>query len=207
MGRDKSELPWTGQSFLEHAISRMQEVCDRVFVLGESTTATVPALEDTFAGDGPLAGLHTALVHSATDWNLLLAIDMPLVPARLLKFIVSRCETSKRAVVPRIAVGVSAESVQSDEGDTVPILQPLCAAYHIRLLPAVERALSQRELSIRRLLEHADQGMMGEEFRAIRVIDQHELSSAGFEADMLMNVNTPADFERAKRLAERLNVE
>src|SRR5579884_62475 len=144
MGGDKSELPWRGQSFLEHAISRMQEVCDRVFVLGESTTATVPALEDTFAGDGPLAGLHTALVHSATDWNLLLVI---------------------------------------------------------------ERALSQRELSIRRLLQHAAQGMMGEEFKAMRVIDQYELSSAGFAADMLMNVNTPADFERAKRLAERLNVQ
>lgn len=209
MGRNKSELTWGTQTFLTHAIARMQQVCDRVLLVGGSAEASVPVLEDAFPGEGPLAGLHTALLHSTTEWNLILAIDMPLVSSELLKFITSRCVASALAVVPTVASSASTDKENTPElpsGNADPILQPLCAAYHRRFLPFAEQALSAGQLSIRRLLEQGSQGIMTGQGDVIRIIDQYELTAAGFAVEMLMNVNTPADLERAKGLAERFHV-
>lgn len=204
MGRDKAQLPWGDQTFLAHAISRIQQICDFVFVVGESPGATVPILKDVFPGDGPLAGLHAALLHSKAEWNLVLAVDMPLVSPTLLRFIASQNDESSLVVVPSVRI-VEQSLVPAHDGR--PTLQPLCAAYHRQFLPCVERALSNRELSIRRLLEGLSQGMMSGQPHAIRVLDEQELASAGFAPEMLMNVNTPADLERAKALADQFNVE
>lgn len=204
MGRDKGQLPWGDQTFLAHAISRMQRVCSIVFVVGETLGATVPTLRDACPGDGPLAGLHTALLHSKTDWNLVLAVDMPLVSAALLKFIASRSDPSALAAVP--SVGIGQHRFERSSEDRTP-LQPLCAVYHRDLLPYVERSLSKRRLSVRNLLEALSQGMMGGRPHAVHIIDEQVLVSAGFSPEMLMNVNTPVDLEHAKDLADQFNVE
>ena len=208
MGRDKSQLVWGAVNFLAHAISRMQQVCDRVFVVGEKAEAGVPLLKDIFGGSGPLAGIHTALQHTGSKWNLVLAVDMPLVSAALLNFIASHCDRSSFAIIPKTATfRVSAKKgLEGGHNRRSPALQPLCAAYHREFLPTIERALSNRELSIRRLLEEAAQGMMNEPPQAIRFIDEQELSAAGFSPEMLMNVNTPSDLERARALARDLDV-
>ena len=204
MGRDKAQLAWGDQTFLTHAISRMQQVCDLVFVVGETLAATVPILRDAFPGDGPLAGLHTALLHSPTDWNVVLAIDMPLVSAALLRFVTVHTGQSTLAVVPSVR---AVEEIPGPSSDGRPTLQPLCAAYHRGLLPYVQRALLSRELSVQCLLEGLSKGMMGGRPRAVQIIDEQELVSGGFSPEMLMNVNTPADLERAKGLAERFHVD
>jgi molybdopterin-guanine dinucleotide biosynthesis protein A len=155
-----------------------------------------------------LAGIHSALCHSNTDWNVFLALDMPLVPTALLQFISANCAPSYLAVVPEVtACGLESKSAWKSAHKTEAVLQPLCAAYHRGFLPLVERALSNRELSIQRLLQQATQGMMGTRADAIRIIPQQELTLAGFSSEMLINVNTPADLERAKALAERLHVD
>lgn len=48
--------------------------------------------------------------------------------------------------------------------------------------------------------------MMKEDSRAVRLIDEQELAAAGFCAEMLLNVNTPEDLERARALARTLDV-
>jgi hypothetical protein len=40
-----------------------------------------------------------------------------------------------------------------------------------------------------------------------RIIEEKDLLSAGFGVEMLLNVNTPEDLERAKELAKTLHVE
>jgi molybdopterin-guanine dinucleotide biosynthesis protein A len=155
-----------------------------------------------------LAGIHSALRHSDTDWNVFLPLDMPLVPTALLQFISANCGPSYLAVLPEVAAcEVESKSASKSAHKAEAVLQPLCAAYHRGFLPLVERALSNRELSIQSLLQQATQGMMGTRADAIRIIRQQELTLAGFSSEMLINVNTPADLERAKALAERFHVD
>ncbi len=211
MGRDKGGIEWGRETLLTHALKRMREAVPKVIVLGPSASHDFANLPDEFPNHGPLAGIHSALRHSETDWNVFLAVDMPLVPSTLLRFIVAKCEPRHAAVVPRTTISLPDTSGLHDKSPSAQlhtrhVLQPLCAAYHRRFLPIVERALSNRKLSIRDLLEQGSQGMMTGQGNIIRIIDQRELTAAGFVVEMLMNVNTPADLERAKELANRFHV-
>jgi molybdenum cofactor guanylyltransferase len=201
MGQDKASLRWGEASFLQLAVSRMRQVTSRVLISGGKEGAETPVLPDAIAGRGPLGGLHALLTHSNTDWNLVLALDMPLVSADLLRFIVDRCCEATLAVVPRLDAGKNSAAAPAS------VLQPLCAAYHRGLQPAIEQALASGDLSIHRLLERVSTGMMSAETKAVRVIDEDELLSAGFSRELLFNVNTPKDLERARALARTLHVE
>ena len=217
MGRDKGAIEWGSGTLLTHALKRMRDGFRNVIVLGPPASGgfarQFPSLMDEVPNCGPLGGIHSALRHSKTDWNVFLAVDMPLVPTPLLKFIAGKCDLGYLAVVPEVtASNLDATDLENKFASKAPLntealLQPLCAAYHRRFLPLVERALSNRKLSIRRLLEQATQGMMTTQADAIRIIPQQELISAGFSSEMLINVNTPADLELAKGLAERFHVD
>ncbi|HVH88576.1 MAG TPA: molybdenum cofactor guanylyltransferase [Terriglobales bacterium] len=211
MGEDKAQLSWQGGTFLTHAIAVMRQVSSQVCVVGGTETGRLGALQDNHPGRGPLGGIQTALHHTQTDWNLMLAVDMPLVSSGLLEFIASRCDTQSLVVVPRVRSQNRAQLNGASPADGASqshelLLQPLCAAYHRRLLPYIDRALSKDELSIHRLLERLRAGMMKEDSRAVRLIDEQELAAAGFCAEMLLNVNTPEDLERARALARTLDV-
>jgi len=200
MGTNKPQIAWGDGSLVTDAVRRMRQVASRVSVVGLSGDSPVEVVQDLFPGLGPLAGLHAALVHSVTDWNLVLAVDMPLVTVPLLKFIAAQCNEKLLAVLTRTTKvsGAPPTGASPRVG-----LQPLCAAYHRMLLPVIEQALSSHELSIHRLFERLQEGIMNEPSRALRVIEEQELAEAGFSSAMLLNVNTPADLERARALANK----
>jgi molybdopterin-guanine dinucleotide biosynthesis protein A len=183
MGRDKAQIFWGRGTLLSHACEQMRKIVSETYIVGriESPDARCAVLSDTFLGRGPLAGIHSALKHTETDWNLVLALDLPLVSSALLEFVAKACGDPNQAVAIRV-------------GDH---LQPLCAAYHRCLLWEIEARLHAGELSIHCLFEAA----------RTRIIEEKDLLSAGFGVEMLLNVNTPEDLERAKELAKTLHVE
>ena len=201
MGRDKASLLWGESSLLEHAIGRMRQVTARVVVSGDQQHASAIAIPDMNPGCGPLGGLRTCLAHSDTDWNLVLAVDMPLASPELLRFIAERCHEAVLAAVPSVQKEENSLSASPER-----VLQPLCAAYHRRLLPLMDQALVSGDFSIHRLLERVSTGIMSAETKAVRVIGEDELLSAGFSREMLFNINTPEDLERARTLARTLHV-
>src|SRR5690348_17225870 len=155
MGRDKAEIEWGRETLLMHGLKRMLDAFPEVIILGPSSLGSFPSLRDEFAHSGPLAGIHSGLRHSKTDWNFFLAVDMPLVPTTLVQFIASKCGPSSLAVVPEAGeLDPDAPNLEprSASNGRIRRLQPVCAAYRRELLPVMERALSNRELSIQRLL-------------------------------------------------------
>ena len=208
MRRDKAHIPWDHGTLLSHAVEEISQVTSRVFIvgaleppamaleirtpLGSGECLSASVLPDKFPGCGPLGGIQAALAHTATDWNLILAVDLPLVTAGLLGFIADhRGKRASLAVVPKVGGK----------------LQPLCASYHPDLLSEVERALTAGELSIHRLLERVSTGIINDSPPAsMYVIEEQELEAAGFVPEMLLNVNTPEDLERARALAKTLHV-
>ena len=195
MGRDKAQIPWASGTFLTHIVDLLTEFGSEAFIVGELQTKNPPvtarAIPDRLSGRGPLGGIHAALSHTHTDWNLILAVDLPLVTTALLSLIASkRDEISAAAVVPRVGGR----------------FQSLCATYHRSLLPEVERAILTKDLSIHRLLERLSTGMMGKN-GVVRVLEEDEIVAQGFRPEMLVNVNTPEDLERATRIANDFYVE
>lgn len=181
MGREKAQIPWGRGTLLTHAIEQMKGAASEVVVVGAVTdNLPIPVIADKLRGLGPLAGIHSALTHSTSDWNLILAVDLPLVTPILLTWIADfRLDTSQRAIVLRVKSK----------------LQPLCGVYHRDLLLQIEEALARRESSIHRLLERL----------STRIIEEDQLIAGGFAPEMFLNVNTPEDLERARTIAKTMH--
>jgi molybdopterin-guanine dinucleotide biosynthesis protein A len=175
MGADKAFLEFRGRTLLERALATMRGVCDVVTIVGDAAkfASYGPVVEDAYPGCGPLAGIHAALLSSAVEWNLVMAVDMPFVSHELLAFLLSAASGSDvSVVVPRTSRG----------------FQPLCAVYRRGFAASAEGALRAGKFKIDALFSSV----------AVRVIEEEELTRAGFAERVFWNVNTPEQLQDAK---------
>jgi molybdenum cofactor guanylyltransferase len=178
MGANKAFLDFHRQTLLSRALAALTEACGNVTIVGDPETFASfgPVVADVFAGCGPLAGIHSALLHSSADLNLMLAVDMPFVLPELLKFLLREAEITDAIVtVPRTARG----------------LQPLCAVYRRDFVSTAEQALRAGSYKIDATFAHVP----------LRVVDESELVAAGFSEKSFFNVNTPEDRHTADDLS------
>lgn len=172
-------------------IDRVREVVavavrDVVLIANEPAVFSdvdLPTRPDRITGMGPLAGFETALrwaMEMRRPGALVVACDMPFVSAPLLREIVRRTTAGDAdAVVPESA---------GRRG-----MEPLCAWYSVRCLDAVERALGSGERSLVALVGSV---------RAER-ITLPEVRRFGDPDILFLNVNTPADLQRAIEIDAR----
>src|SRR5450756_1187686 len=175
MNTDKAFLDFGGQTLLNRALTVMGAVCDSVTIVGDPAKFTKygSVVADIFSGCGPLAGIHTALVHSSAELNLMLAVDMPFVSRELLVFLFAAAEDNDAIItVPRASKG----------------LQPLCAVYRRDFSIAAEQALRAGKYKIDAAFSSV----------SIRVIEEGELAAAGVSEQKFFNVNTPQDRRAAE---------
>jgi molybdopterin-guanine dinucleotide biosynthesis protein A len=176
MGTDKALMAWRRRTLLETSLDLARALTREVLIVGdrEKFTSYGPVVEDTFRERGPLAGIHAALRASATDLNLVLAVDLPFVELKFLKYLLSQARATNALVtLPRASGG----------------WQPLCAVYRRAFADLAEESLRQGRNKIDALFVPS----------ATRVIEAAELSRLGFSQEMFRNLNTPKDLEAASR--------
>ena len=177
MGSDKAALEFRGRTLLDRALEVLRVLTPEVLVVGERSRfyGRASVVEDVFRDRGPLGGIHAALSVSATDLNVILAVDLPFVGSAVLRYLVQKARSSSAlAVVPR-----------SEEG-----WQPLCAVYRQQFVKVAERALLQGKNKIDPLFEEIE----------ILPVREPELSEQGFSVHTFRNLNTPGDLEQARGL-------
>jgi molybdenum cofactor guanylyltransferase len=139
MGRDKALLEHQGALLIGRVADAVKEAAGTVALIGDPAKygdLGYPVHPDKFAGCGPLAGIHTVLCITEADWNLVVACDMPDVEAGFLRKLLDRAE----------ACGADCLLPAGQSG----LPEPLCAVYHRRALPEIERAL---EGGLRKVLD------------------------------------------------------
>jgi len=175
MGSDKAFLQVGGEILLARALRLAGAVCAEVRIVGSlaGLSGYAAVVEDIYAKRGPLGGIHAALTSSATDLNLVLAVDLPFVEVRFLEHLVARARACDAVVVvPRAAGG----------------WQPLCAVYRKAFTQTAEAALMQGKNRIDALFVSVK----------TEVIDEDELIRVGFSPSIFRNLNTPEDWEWAR---------
>ena len=175
MRTDKAFLEFRGRTLLDRALETMRKVCGEVSIVGdpEKFASYGPVINDVFPDCGPLSGIHAALFNSSTELTLVIAVDMPFVSGELLGFLLAvAAETRASVVVPRTGRG----------------LQPLCAVYRRAFGVVAEDALQAGKYKIDALYPQV----------GVRIIEEEELSQAGFTERMFWNVNTPNDLRAAE---------
>jgi molybdopterin-guanine dinucleotide biosynthesis protein A len=185
-GSDKAFAKLGGVSLLRRAARTLEPLADRVVVvandLDRHSLEGKPVRPDLVSGLGPLGGLHTALAWAAEEAMrgvVVLATDMPFVPAPLLEDLVSRLERGA-AVVP---------ASHGPRG-----FEPLCAAYDVGCLPAIEAAVERGDRAVISFFPAVD----------LRIVEFARVSSYGDPDMMFFNVNRPEDRLRADELLATL---
>ncbi|HEY1272479.1 MAG TPA: molybdenum cofactor guanylyltransferase [Terriglobales bacterium] len=176
MGSDKAFLEIKGRTLLERALETVRSLTPEAIIVGERSkfASHGTVVEDVFRDRGPLGGIHAALAASATDLNLVLAVDVPWMETALLKYLVKQARNTDAIVtVPKIDGG----------------WQPLCAVYRRSFAAFAERSLLQGQNKIDALFSTMK----------VFVVDENDLTRRGFSAALFRNLNTPGDFESAKR--------
>ncbi|HEU5401092.1 MAG TPA: NTP transferase domain-containing protein [Terriglobales bacterium] len=177
MGEDKAtmRLP-SGRTLLENALAIAGAVAGQVGIVGSrhryASYAWAGEIVDDIVPDrGPLGGIHAALTASTTEWNVILAVDVPGVTAALLEWIL-KMASEAGAQVTLVSVGGG--------------LQPLCGVYRKNFRERAERALKDGHNKVDASFDR----------NSLRILSEAEILAAGFSPEMFTNVNTPEEFQR-----------
>ena len=175
MGTEKAFLELEGQLLIDRMIDIAKTVAEQIRIVGPKPkfAAFGQIATDIYPERGPLGGIHAALNISRTEFNLVLAVDMPFVEPHFLQYLLKQAVHSEAlVVVPKTRDGY----------------QPLCASYRKDFEAIAEKALVAGSNKIDALFGPA----------ITQVIDEKELAKLGLPDTMFRNLNTREDYERAK---------
>ena len=176
MEQDKALLPFGGGPLALWVAGRVQAVCGRVSLVGDGSKYAglgLPVIEDIFAGQGPLAGIHAVLAHSDTPWSLVVGCDMPYLSSEFLSLLLEIArEDDSDAVVPE------SESFG---------YEPLCAVYTPACRAPIEEALQSQQRQTRSVLGRL----------RVRRVARQEWQPYDPHGKLFRNLNTREDYEQA----------
>lgn len=216
LGEDKAVLPWPVDSdeersatLLDHAVARLRQVCATVSICGnrEFPGRGETVIPDARAGCGPLGGIVAALEHSTTEWNIFLAVDLPLLPVEVLKALVARVCLAKASATVADDAALEQIACIIPQLDGRP--QPLCGLYRRALAPGLRKALEIGTFKIMNALQEALNGPVQTDRQRNPSLRIDLWDASDFAAKMnpaqdprewFLNVNTPEDWRRARQL-------
>lgn len=141
-----------GRRIVDRVAAALREVTDQPLLVANAPDASqwlpgVRTVTDMRPGLGALGGLHAALAHADTD-ILLVAWDMPFVSAALLGELRRIGEGGVDESHHALAFIESPDVVIPESDGSRRGVEPLCAWYSRRCLPAVERTLDAGDLRV-----------------------------------------------------------
>jgi molybdopterin-guanine dinucleotide biosynthesis protein A len=176
-GADKASLVVGGVRIVERQLAALASVSNDIRIVANDPARYadlgVRVIPDRVADAGPIGGVHAALLDAAHDWSLVLACDLPFVPAALFERLSAETRTGEPvdAIVPRTRRG----------------LEPLCAAYRTTVGIRAQTLIARGERRMTALVAE------------LRVRELGPDVLAPYDGETLFeNVNTPHDYARAR---------
>jgi molybdopterin-guanine dinucleotide biosynthesis protein A len=188
LGEDKRRLRlWgeAGPTLLEHTLGVLRPLCDELVVVlnDPQDWAHLPArlTPDVYAEAGSLGGIYAGLAAASSPYALVVAADMPLLNADLLRAMVER-PRDYDALVPRALVPGKARNALD--------VEPLHAVYSRRCLEPLRATL---DAGRRRIVEF---------LALVRVVtlEPEEIRRYDPRGHAFLNVNTPEELAAVRRL-------
>jgi molybdopterin-guanine dinucleotide biosynthesis protein A len=177
-GCDKAFLEIGGEPVIVRTLRTLAGLFTRTIVVARHPERFVgihaDVTTDVYPGCGPLAGIHAGLRAVDAPYVFVVACDMPLLDAEVIRFLVDRIgpdpDQGPDAIVPWW------------DGD----MEPLHAVYATRCLARIDAALARGDHSVRDFLRH------------VRVdhVPEATLARLAGAARSFTNVNTPDELDR-----------
>ena len=173
-GTNKALASFAGKPILDHILATFADRFDEIILVTNTPRLFIDwdltLVSDVLQSRSSLTGLHAALFYSRHDDIFITACDTPLLRGALLDLLLDAREDQVDAVIPETAKG----------------LEPLCAIYSRRCLPAIENRLQRGDYRIRGFFSSVKIKRLA--ISRLRAVDPDLRSFA--------NVNTPEDLAR-----------
>ncbi len=177
-GENKAFIKINGKTIIEREIEILEPLFDRIIIVNNSfeqySILKKPMFSDLKRGYGSLGGIFSGLNCCSRQYGLVLACDMPFLNQEVISYICRR-SSGHDVTIPRIG----------------GYLEPLHAVYSSRCIPFIEKLMRRGELKIVNLFHEVD----------VLEIEQHELAAIDPCFLFHINVNTPADLDKAMEMA------
>ena len=189
MGRDKALADLEGKTLVAGAVDLLRSVGLTPVIAGARSDLAdlAPIIFDKTPDLGPLSGICSALAPMEAELGVFIPVDMPLLPASLLKYLLRHACVTRSAATLVSVNGFTQTFPVVLRRETLPILQSKLAAGRRGCLSAF----------------HAASITLGDQVRPVPVelLAQagHATHSRGLAPfQWFLNVNTPAELERAR---------
>jgi len=138
MGRDKAQIIFDNQSFLDNVISLVENfTSDIVISSNQNPVTNYPVIVDIYKNIGPIGGLYAGLQAVRNDYVLVLPVDMPLLNKNVLKYLFEHINPDKKINVFHL--------------NNRP--QMLTGIYHKDVLPVIKEQITQKDYKLQHLLQ------------------------------------------------------
>ena len=184
MGLKKSFLKIGEQTMIERTADLMKSLFGRVLLItntpDEYKFLGLEIFEDVYKNVGPLAGIHSGLIHSLTEKNFIISCDMPFVDGGIIDFIISY-KTDKQITITKA------------DG----FIQQLCGLYSKQVIPGIVNIIEEGKAEtndhkkcrckVLQLVENLNAEI-------IEIATEYDK----YQEWMFLNMNRPEDFELTK---------
>jgi molybdopterin-guanine dinucleotide biosynthesis protein A len=191
-GRDKALVQFGGETLLVRLCAVVRDATVGVTIVGDASkygAFGMKCVADGWPGEGPLGGIITALEVSArsggddagaksAEWNLIVGCDMPFLTRQWLGYLVERAAAASEADV-----------IVARSGDR---LQPLCACWRTSAHDALRDVFERGVRKVTEAMKHV----------RMEVLDETHWKRFDSAERLFWNMNTPADYDEAKRMVQ-----
>jgi molybdopterin-guanine dinucleotide biosynthesis protein A len=195
MGEDKALVRFGGQPLVLQALGVLREAGLTASLAGgaDSLASFAPVVEESKPGLGPLGGICAALASMSARWAVFLPIDLPLLPASLVTFLLDHARITDRAVTLCSINGFAQTFPAVVDRAALPALETELAAGRAGCFSAFRAAAASLDqpvtvLAVESLVQTG------------QIAHPDGLPAARW----FLNVNAPEDLNRAKACLSRV---
>ncbi len=174
MGVDKAFLEVAGSPIIENVLRALGSIVHRIIIVTNSPERYLAykarVVADRLDQRGPLTGIYSGLSVSGSEYNIVVACDMPFLNAGLLAYLMELAP-GYDAVVPTFKERA----------------EPLHAVYSKSLLPMIEKRIHEDDRRLQGIFERAN----------VRYVAENEISRFDPERRSFINLNTPQQYKEA----------
>jgi molybdenum cofactor guanylyltransferase len=187
MGTDKALLQLAGKPLIAHAVTKLRRITPHVHILSSNPALAdyAPLVPDLHPNTGPIGGIEAALTHSSSDWNLILPVDVPFLPATFIEAWV------RSTLADEYGVRIRLFTI-----DGVP--QPTVLLIHREAAPYISEAIQCGDYKLFPVLEAAGRDLATGSGFSRGLVFRNGAPGAGFLSFWFANLNTPEDFAEAE---------
>ena len=180
-GKNKAFIHFGNRRVIDNIYDVFRSVFDEIILVTNQPLSylewNVNIVTDIYPVRSSLTGIQAGLFYARTPFIFVTACDTPFLKKEMVEMIVSHIDPGAAVVIP----------------ETVKGTEQLCAAYSKTCLSLMERQIKEKKFQIKKIFEKI----------RVKKIPENRLRQADPELVSFFNINTEADYSKARKWLEQ----